>query len=54
MVSSLAVVDNSKAMGSGKTPIIFLRATDSRTSTTVAVEVAERVVEVTRVRINPP
>lgn len=54
MVSSLAMVDNSKAMDSSKAPIILLRATDSRTSTTVAVEVEERVVEVTMVRINPP
>lgn len=54
MVSSLAMVDNSKAMDSSKAPIILLRAMDSRTSTTVAVEVAEGVVEVTTVKINPP
>lgn len=53
MVSSLAMVDNSKTMDSSKAPIILLRAMD-RTSTTVAVEVAEGVVEVTTVKINPP
>ena len=48
MVSSLAMVDSSLAMDSSKAPIILLRAMDSRTSTTVAVEVAEGVVEVRR------
>lgn len=47
MASSLAIVDSSKAMDSSKAPIIPLKAMDSRTSTTVAVEVvAEGVVEV--------
>lgn len=54
MANSLAMVDNSKAMGSSKAPIIPLRATDSRTSTIVAVEVAEGVAEVTMARISPP
>lgn len=48
MVSSLAMVDSSLAMDSSKAPITLLRAMDSRTSTTVAVEVAEGVVEVRR------
>lgn len=43
MVSSLAMVDSSLAMDSSKAPIILLRAMDSRTSTRVAVEVAEGV-----------
>lgn len=45
MASSLAMVDSSKAMDSSKA-ITPLRATDSRTSTTVAVEVVEGVAEV--------
>lgn len=48
MVPSLAMVDNSKAMDSSKAPIILLRAMDSRTSTTVAVEREVEVVEVRR------
>lgn len=55
MASSLAIVDSSKAMDSSKAPIIPLKAMDSRTSTTVAVEVvAEGVVEVTTAKISPP
>lgn len=54
MVSSLAMVDSSLAMDSSKAPIILLRAMDSRTSTTVAVEVAEGVEEVTMAKISPP
>lgn len=54
MVSSLAMVDSSLAMDSSKAPIILLRAMDSRTSTTVAVEVAEGVEEVIMAKISPP
>lgn len=54
MVSSLAMVDSSLAMDSSKAPIILLRAMDSRTSITVALEVAEGVVEVAMVKISPP
>lgn len=43
MVSSQAMVDNSLAMVHNKAPIILLRALGSRTSTRVAVEVAEGV-----------
>lgn len=55
MASSLAMVDSSKAMDSNKAPIIPLKAMDSRTSTTVALEVVvEGVVEVTMAKISPP
>lgn len=55
MASSLATVDNNKAMASHKAPTIPLRAMDSRTSTIVAVEVVEEeVVEVTMAKISPP
>lgn len=54
MANSLATVDSNKAMGSSKAPTIPLRAMDSRTSTTVAVEVVEGVVEVTMAKISPP
>lgn len=47
MANSLAIVDSSKAMDSSKAPIIPLKAMDSRTSTTVAVEV-------TMAKISPP
>ena len=53
MASSLAMVDSSKAMDSSKA-ITPLRATDSRTSTTVAVEVVEGVAEVAMDKISPP
>lgn len=47
MASSLAMVDSSKATDSSKAPTIPLKAMDSRTSTTVALEVVvEGVVEV--------
>lgn len=54
MVNSLAMVDSSKAMDSNKVPIIHLKVMDSRTSTTVAVEVVEGAVEVTMAKISPP
>lgn len=54
MASSLAMVDSSQAMDSSQAPIILLRAMDSRTSTTAAVEVAEGVVEVAMAKISPP
>lgn len=55
MASSLATVDNNKAMASHKAPTIPLRAMDSRTSIIVAVEVVEEeVVEVTMAKISPP
>ena len=53
MASSLAMVDSSKAMDSSKA-ITSFRATDSRTSTTVAVEVVEGVAEVAMDKISPP
>lgn len=46
MANSLAMVDSSKAMDSNKVPIIHLKVMDSRTSTTVAVEVVEGAEEV--------
>lgn len=54
MANSLAMVDSSKAMDSNKVPIIHLKVMDSRTSTTVAVEVVEGAVEATMVKISPP
>lgn len=46
MVNSLAMVDSNKATDNNKAPITHLRVMDNRTSTTVAVEVVEGVVEV--------
>jgi hypothetical protein len=48
MANSPAMVGSSKATDNSKAPIIPPRAMDSRTSTTVAVQVVEEVVEVRR------
>ena len=47
VVRSLTMVDSSRA------PAVLLRAMDSRTGTTAAVEVADGVVEVTVTKISP-
>lgn len=54
MANSLAMVDSNRATDSSKAPIIPLRAMDSRTSTTVAVEVVEGAVEAVMAKISPP
>lgn len=54
MVPSLAMVANSKAMDSSQAPIILLRVTDSRTSTTAAAEGAVEAGEGTMAKISPP
>lgn len=53
VVSSLAMADSSIATHSSKAPTVLLRAMDSRTGTTAAVEVADGVVEVTVAKISP-
>lgn len=53
MVNSLAMVDSNKATDNNKAPITHLRVMDNRTSTTVAVEVVEGVVEATMAKISP-
>lgn len=54
MVPNLAMVANSKAMDSSQAPIILLRVTDSRTSTTAAAEGAVEAGEGTMAKISPP
>jgi hypothetical protein len=54
MANSPAMVGSSKATDNSKAPIIPPRAMDSRTSTTVAVQVVEEVVEAAMAKISLP